>query len=52
MRGDIRTSAFSDDSIQMLEADVVFGTVTVSSPAKTGTGFNKSDHSTLGLGRR
>ena len=31
---------FSDDSIQMLEADVVFGTVTASSPAKSGTGFN------------
>ena len=30
---------FSDDSIQMLEADVVFGTVIVSYPAKTGTGF-------------
>ena len=31
---------FSDDSIQMLEADVVFGTVIVSYPAKTGRGFN------------
>lgn len=28
-------TALWDDSIQMLEADVVFGTVTVSSPAKT-----------------
>ena len=29
---------FSDDSVQMIEADVVFGTVTLSSPAKTGMG--------------
>ena len=35
---------FSDDSVQMIEADVVFGTVTLSSPAKTGMGFNAAFH--------